>query len=90
VITLNPLQKPKIWAVAVGISVYENERLMTSLDSHVKNVYDFAHYMESINFINDTVPVLINSTANKDNILKTLESTFLDRDKVNENDMIIF
>ncbi len=86
----NPVTKPKIWAVVVGLSVYKYEKIMTPLNSPVKNVYDFVRFMESINFIKEKIPVLINSSANKDSILQTIKSIFLDKNKVNENDMIIF
>jgi tetratricopeptide (TPR) repeat protein len=89
-LSFNPIQKPKIWAVAVGLSVYENEKILTPLNSPVTNALEFARFLERINFINGKIPVLLNEKADKESILDTLKSTFLDKNKVNKNDMIIF
>jgi hypothetical protein len=74
----------------VGISVYKYSKIMTPLDSPVDNSYEFARFMEGINFSTSKMPVLTNSEANKSNIIRTLEATFLDKTKVKENDMIFF
>jgi len=81
--------QPNIWVVAVGLSNYQH-KLMTPLNTPVKNAYDFARYFERFNLVNSEVPVLINNQAKKDNILLAIAQNFINNPKVEQNDMIIF
>ena len=81
--------KPKIWVVAVGISNYQYETVLSLLRTPVKNAYEFVRVIEVNDFVEHRVPVLVNSEATKREILKVLEETFT-ASQVGKDDMVIF
>ena len=82
---------PKTWALSIGIGTYQNAYKLSTLEFPVDQGNKFARILENYDFTdNQEIPVLANGKATRDKIVKEMENTFCNKDKVSQEDLIIF
>ncbi|HQW54500.1 MAG TPA: caspase family protein [Saprospiraceae bacterium] len=84
--TNNPFNKQvKIWAVIIGTSRYENLPTLKYTDDDAYQIYAFLKSPEGGAVPDEQLKILIDESATRDNIMKTIKNTFYQADK---NDVV--
>ncbi|WP_247236410.1 tetratricopeptide repeat protein [Telluribacter sp. SYSU D00476] len=85
------VRRPKIWIMAVGIDNYESDHLLSPLRFSASNAFRFKDiFLSSALTKPETVQVLVNSKATKENILESIKTHLCDSLQVYPEDMVIF
>lgn len=79
-----------VWLVAVGIGAYQHDDILSRLDFTIPGAYEFTRIFEGRQLLGIKSPVLTNQKARRTDIIRTLESTFVDNPALKANDMILF
>ncbi|MEM7105951.1 MAG: caspase family protein [Bacteroidota bacterium] len=93
-VELNPGQKQllinpnniKVWAVVVGVSSYKHMPRLNYTDDDAYQIFAFLKSPEGGALPDEQIRVLIDESATKENIEKTMEETF---SRAGENDVVI-
>lgn len=79
--------RPKVWAVIVGVARYQHMQSLNYTDDDAYRMYAFFKSPEGGALPDNQVTILVDESATREKIIKSMEDMFA---KADENDLILF